>query len=258
MKLTNKHSRIVIKIGSGVLSNQKGQIRTQVIQEIANDIASINKNRKLIIVSSGAIAMGRKLINMHGDINLSESQALAAVGQIELMRSWKSAFQKHNIDIAQILLTPKEIQTRKDANTAIKTINTLHDHKVIPVVNENDTTATDEIQFGDNDLLSARLAKLFRADLLIMLSTVDGLHESFLNNGNLSQASLLKSVNKITPTIKKMAGRASQLGKGGMISKIEAAQLILGMNSELVITRGDTPDPITKLRRNSLSTWFKK
>ena len=142
--------------------------------------------------------------------------------------------------------------------TAYKTNNTLHDHKVIPVVNENDTTATDEIQFGDNDLLSARLAKLFRADLLIMLSTVDGLHESFLNNGNLSQASLLKSVNKITPTIKKMAGRASQLGKGGMISKIEAAQLILGMNSELVITRGDTPDPITKLRRNSLSTWFKK
>ena len=258
MKLNKGHLKIVVKVGSAVLTNSNGNIRKKIIQQIADDIAIVNKNRQLILVSSGAISMGRKHLDLNKKISISESQALAAVGQIELMNAWKSAFKKHNINIAQILLTPKELQTRKDANNALKTIHTLHSHNTIPIVNENDTTATDEIQFGDNDLLAAKLAKLFKADLLILLSIVDGLFESFAKNNHTDKSILIKKITAINSKINQMAGEASKLGKGGMISKIEAAKIILKMGSELVITRGDIKHPISKLKHHSRSTWFSK
>ena len=259
MKLRKNHSKIIVKIGSAVLTGDNGKIRKKIIQQIVDDIAVLKKkNRDLIIVSSGAISMGRKYIQLDKNLSLNESQALAAVGQIELMNTWRSAFKKYNIDIAQILLTPKEIQTRKDANNALKTIKTLHHHNVIPVVNENDTTATDEIQFGDNDLLAAKLSKLFKADLLILLSTVDGLYESFSNKNQELASTPIQTISKITPRIVKMAGKANKLGKGGMISKIEAARIVLKMGGELVITQGDVKNPILKLMQKSNATWFLK
>jgi len=173
-----------------------------------------------------------------------------------LIKAWKAAFSTHSIDVGQVLLTPKEIQTAKDARNALKTINQLHRFRVLPIVNENDTTATDEIQFGDNDLLAAKLAKIFKADLLIMLSAVEGLYESF--NDQINQSTVIRQVSKVTKDIYAMAGKASKSGKGGMTSKIEAAKIMLSMNSNMVITKGDAANPLLRLKKSMKSTWFNK
>ena len=223
------------------------------MSNIAQDIAAL-KNRQIILVSSGAIAIGKRLLNIKNVELIEESQALAAVGQLELIKAWKAAFSAHSIDVGQVLLTPKEIQTSKDARNALKTINQLHRFRVLPIVNENDTTATDEIQFGDNDLLAAKLAKIFKADLLIMLSSVEGLYESF--NGQTNQSTLIRQVSKVTKDIHAMAGKASKSGKGGMTSKIEAAKICQLAGSSMVIANGLHNNPITKIIEQNECTWF--
>ena len=254
-RLSKHHQKIIVKVGSAVLTDEHGRVRKKILSNIAQDIAAL-KNRQIILVSSGAIAIGKRLLNKKNVELLEESQALAAVGQLELIRAWKAAFQAHSIDVGQVLLTPKEIQTTKDARNALKTINQLHRFRVLPIVNENDTTATDEIQFGDNDLLAAKLAKIFKADLLIMLSAVEGLYESFDNQTN--QTTLIRQVSKVTKDIHAMAGKASKSGKGGMTSKIEAAKIMLSMNSNMVITKGDAANPLLRLKKSVKSTWFNK
>ena len=156
-RLSKHHQKIIVKVGSAVLTDKHGRVRKKILSNIAQDIAAM-KNRQIILVSSGAIAIGKRFLNIKNVELIEESQALAAVGQLELIKSWKVAFRPHSIDVGQVLLTPKEIQTAKDARNALKTINQLHRFRVLPIVNENDTTATDEIQFGDNDLLAAKLA----------------------------------------------------------------------------------------------------
>jgi glutamate 5-kinase len=255
LKISSKHKKIVIKVGSAVLSNNNGGIKKKVMLNIADDIAMLSKNKEVVLVSSGSIAMGKKILPKMYEMSLAESQAIAAIGQVDLMLAWKEVFKKFSLNVGQILLTPKEIETKKDRNNAIKTINQLHKFGVIPVINENDTTATDEIQFGDNDLLAANIAKILGADLLILLSSIDGLYDNF---SDARSRKIIREVNKINASVKKLAAGSGILGKGGMKSKIQAAEIMLKIGSEMVIANGDAKNPILALKKSLSGTWFKK
>ena len=259
MRNVNSYNRIVIKIGSAVLANAKGKVDQDVLAAIAEDILWLRKkNKEVLVVSSGAIALARKKINLPDSLTLAESQAMAAHGQIELMSAWKKHFKKYSIVIGQMLLTPKDTELKISSNNAKQTVQKLLEVGCLPIINENDSTATDEIKFGDNDLLAAKVAKLVGADLLVILSSVDGLYASEQALETKRPAELIKEVIKITPKIKKMAGHASDMGKGGMISKIEAAEICLKNKCAMVITSGKNKKPIKGLASRSKSTWFKK
>ena len=255
----NSYNRIVVKIGSAVLADSKGKIDHSFLARLTEDIAWLKKkNKEVLIVSSGAIAVGRKNIALSKDLTLAESQALAAHGQIELMIAWKKHMNNHGIHIGQMLLTPRETELQVSAKNAQRTIAKLLEVGCLPIINENDSTATDEIKFGDNDLLASKVVKLIGADLLIVLSTVDGLYASEEDVKARKLSSLIKEVSKITPKIKKMAGHASQMGKGGMISKIEAAEICLKNNCVMVITSGKNNKPIRGIAKRAKATWFIK
>ena len=259
MRNLNSYNRIVIKIGSAVLAGSNGVVNQSILSSISEDIAWLLKNNKeVLIVSSGAIALGRKKIKLSKNLSLAESQALAAHGQIELMSAWKKHLNKFSIPIGQILLTPRDTELKISSKNATQTVSKLLEAGCLPIINENDSTATDEIKFGDNDLLAAKVAKLIGADLLIVLSTVDGLYTSEADVQTRRLSSLIKEVNKITPKIKKMAGKASNMGKGGMISKVEAAEVCLKNNCVMVITSGNNKKPIKGLSKRKKSTWFMK
>ena len=259
MRNVNSYKRIVIKIGSAVLANPKGKLNQDVLAAIAEDIAWLLKKKKeVLVVSSGAIAFGRKNIHLPKNLSLPESQAMAAHGQIELMSAWKKHLNKYSIVIGQMLLTPRDTELKISSNNAKQTVNKLLEVGCLPIINENDSTATDEIKFGDNDLLAAKVAKLVGADLLVILSSVDGLYASEQAVETKRKAELVKEVTKITPEIKKMAGHASEMGKGGMISKIEAAEICLQNKCVMVITSGMNRKPIKGLISRTKSTWFIK
>ena len=236
MHRITSYNRIVIKIGSAVLADSDGRVNHTVLSSISEDVAWLIKNGKeVLIVSSGAIALGRKKIKFSENLTLPESQALAAHGQIELISAWKKHLNKFSILVSQILLTPRDTELKLSSKNAQQTVNKLLEVGCIPIINENDTTATDEIKFGDNDLLASKVAKLIGADLLIILSTVDGLYNSEKDMQTRKRGSLIKEVGKITPKIKMMAGHASQMGKGGMISKIDEAESCLKNKCAMVI-----------------------
>jgi glutamate 5-kinase len=259
MRNLNSYNRIVVKIGSAVLVNPKGKIDHVFLANLVKDIAWLrNKNKEVLIVSSGAIALGRKNIALPKNLSLAESQALAAHGQIELMIAWKKHLNKHNIHFGQMLLTPRETELKISANNAKQTLSKLLDVGCLPIINENDTTATDEIKFGDNDLLAAKISNLFQADLLVILSSVDGLYASEADIQNNNASGLIREVSKITAKIKKMGGQASGMGKGGMISKIEAAEICFKNKCDMVITSGNKKKPITGLNAKARATWFVK
>lgn len=259
MQNPNSYKRIVIKVGSAVLAKPNGSLNHAILSAISEDIAwLIKKNHEVLVVSSGAIALGRKRIKLSNAPTLSESQAMAAHGQIELMSAWKKNLNKFSIPIGQLLLTPRDTELKISSDNAKQTISKLLEVGCLPIINENDSTATDEIKFGDNDLLAAKVAKLVKADLLIMLSRIDGLHASEEDIKKNKHGSLIKEVKKITPKIKKMAGKASDMGKGGMISKIEAAEICLKNKCAMVITSGSNKKPIRGLSTRAKSTWFIK
>jgi len=253
----NNSNKIVIKIGSSLLTNARGGIRKSILKNVVEDIVWLIKNKKeVIIVSSGAISLGRSKLNLYDDLSLNESQAVAARGQIELMTAWKNEFKKHKLQVAQILLSPADIKNKKSSINATATIDNLINFKCIPIINENDTTSTDEIKFGDNDILAARIASLIKADHLILLSNVDGLYkEPPKNNKN---DDLVQEVKSITKKIKDMAGAASKLGKGGMVSKIKAAEICMKSKCSVIITSGLKNNPIKSLdNKKTKSTKFR-
>jgi glutamate 5-kinase len=259
MRNVNSYKRIVIKIGSAVLADSKGKIDHGFLARLAEDVAWLRKkNKDVLIVSSGAIAIGRKNIALSKDLALAESQALAAHGQIELMIAWKKHMNKHGIHIGQMLLTPRETELKVSSKNAQQTITKLLEIGCLPIINENDSTATDEIRFGDNDLLAAKISTLFQADLLVVLSSVDGLYTSEEDIKNNKGDSLIKNVPRISAKIKKMAGKASEMGKGGMISKIQAAEICFKNNSAMVIASGKKNQPIRSLSGKGRATWFVK
>ena len=242
-----------------MLADSNGRVNHTILSSISEDVAWLIKNGKeVLIVSSGAIALGRKKIKFSENLTLPESQALAAHGQIELMSAWKKHLNKFSIPISQILLTPRDTELKLSSKNAQQTVNKLLEVGCLPIINENDTTATDEIKFGDNDLLASKVAKLIGADLLIILSTVDGLYNSEKDMQTRKRGSLIKEVGKITPKIKMMAGHASQMGKGGMISKIDAAEICLKNKCAMVISSGANKKPIRNISTRTKQTWFIK
>jgi len=254
--MINKYKKIVIKIGSSsIISEKTKKIKVSWLNSICNDIKFLHPNKQIIIVCSGAIALGSKIINSKKIIKkLEDKQAAAAIGQIELIKCWEQSLKKHKIHSGQILLTLDDSEVRRRYLNVRKTINALHKKNIIPIINENDTVATEEIRFGDNDRLAARVSQMIDADLLILLSDVDGLYsESPIKNKN---AKKIKEVFKIDSNIEKMASKnISNLGSGGMITKIWAAKICLNSGCSTVITSGNKINPLRGITKQN-STWF--
>ncbi len=254
----NNARRIVVKIGSSLLADQStGALNEVWLASLAQDIvALVRDGREVIIVSSGAIALGRHVLNLKsGVLRLEESQAAAAVGQIELAHAYQSIFRAQSLHVAQVLLTLGDTEERRRYLNARNTIATLLKLKALPVVNENDTVATSEIRYGDNDRLAARVASMTSADCLVLLSDVDGLYTA--PPGSIPDARRLDRVEKITPEIEAMAGDAgSDLSRGGMVTKLQAARIALEAGTHMVITSGKVMHPLETLGQASPATWF--
>ncbi len=256
--LTNA-KRIVVKIGSALLVDaESGQPARAWLDALAEDIDAARKNgAQIVIVSSGAIALGRRVLGLARTLKLEEKQAAAAAGQARLMRAYEQAFERFNIPVAQALLTPDDTERRRRWLNARATLETLLELGAVPIINENDTVATAEIRYGDNDRLAARVAQMISADALILLSDVDGLYESDPRTN--PDAAFLPKVRDITPAIEAMAGGANLqagVGSGGMRTKIEAAKIATRAGCAVAITRGGELKPLARLAAGASATWF--
>ncbi len=250
--------RIVIKIGSSLLvDSAAGRIKRAWLTSLAEDIAQLHKDKRdVLVVSSGSIALGRAVLKLPaGPLKLEESQAAAAVGQIALARTWSEVLGAHDITAGQVLVTLSDTEERRRYLNARSTINRLLKWRAIPVINENDTVATSEIRFGDNDRLGARVATMVSADLLILLSDIDGLYDK--PPGPNRDAKLIPLVERITPEIEAMAGVShSATARGGMITKIEAAKIATTAGTHMVIAPGHVKNPVSSIGKGGVCTWF--
>jgi len=247
---------IVIKIGSSLLVDEKKNIRKKWLSSFAKDILKLkSKNKKIVIVSSGAIALGCKKMNYNKTgLKLDKSQAIASIGQIELMNLFSQIFLKFKLNISQILLTLDDTEERRRSINAKRTLENLFKLDYIPIVNENDTIATSEIKFGDNDRLASRVAQITNADTLVLLSDVDGLYTK--NPKKFKDAKLIKEVRNFKEIKNVNIKGMTQFGSGGMNTKIEAAKICNLSGCDMVIANGLNLNPITKIEKNNSSTWF--
>ena len=255
-----KNSKIiVIKIGSSLLVDNNQKIRKKWLLSFAKDIKKLRlKSKKIIIVSSGAIALGCKKMNYKNtNLKLDKSQAIASVGQIELMNLFSQTFSKLRINISQILLTLDDTEERRRSINAKRTFENLFQLNYIPIVNENDTIATSEIKYGDNDRLASRVAQITNADTLILLSDVDGL---FTKNPKLyNDAKLIKKVEDLDKDLKNVNVRGiTKFGKGGMNTKIEAAKICNLAGCNMIISNGLYLNPIKKIEDNNCTLFISK
>jgi glutamate 5-kinase len=250
--------RIVVKIGSALLADRAtGDLKSDWLASLIEDVAVLRKaGRQVVLVSSGAVALGRfKLGLPKGALELEQSQAAAAVGQISLAAAYQALAGQQGMTVAQILLTLGDTEQRKRYLNARHTIETLLDLGAIPVVNENDTVATAEIKYGDNDRLSARVASMVSADCLVLLSDIDGLYTAPPHAD--PSARHIPVVTDITPEIEAMAGApGTELSKGGMKTKIEAGKIALGAGTNMVIATGAVMNPLRAIAEGSTVTWF--
>ena len=249
--------RVVVKVGSSLLVDQQTGLRRDWLGALAQDLAALGDNgADVLVVSSGAIALGRSVLRLpRGKLKLEESQAAAAVGQIALSRAWSEALGDTGRVAGQILLTLGDTEERRRYLNARATIANLLRLRAVPVVNENDTVATSEIRYGDNDRLAARVATMVSADLVLLLSDVDGLYTA--PPASDPGARFIAEVQTITPEIEAMAsGAGSELSRGGMQTKIEAAKIATGAGATLVIASGHETGPIHRIDAGARSTWF--
>ena len=250
--------RIVVKIGSALLvERETGRLKSEWLASLMDDVAALAKaGKSVVLVSSGAIALGRHALKLpKGALELEQSQAAAAVGQIFLAHAYQDMAQARGLLAAQILLTLGDTEERRRYLNARHTIEQLLSLKAIPVVNENDTVATTEIRYGDNDRLSARVASMVSADCLVLLSDIDGLYTAPPNDN--PDARHIPLVTEITPEIEAMAGEAgTELSKGGMKTKIEAGRIALGAGTNMVITTGKVLHPLRAIAEGAKVTWF--
>jgi glutamate 5-kinase len=251
--------RIVIKTGSSLMIDEEtGGVREAWLATVAADIAKfMQQGKEVIVVTSGAVALGRRVLGWHKKVlKLEEKQAAAACGQIHLVQAWRSALGLHAIQTAQVLLTIDESDDRRRFLNAKNTLETLLEARVVPIINENDTVATAELRVGDNDRLSARVAQMVAADWLVLLSDIDGLYSA--NPKTNASATLIELVKQITPDIEAMAGGAvSNVGSGGMITKIQAAKIALAAGCHMTISDGKIGSPLRALVDGRKHTWFK-
>jgi glutamate 5-kinase len=254
----NDARRIVVKIGSALLVDRKtGQLKRDWLQSLADDVAWLKSlSKDVILVSSGSIALGREVLGLpRADLPLEQSQAAAAVGQIRLARAYEEALDPHEITTAQVLVTLEDSENRRRYLNSRATLETLLGLGAVPIVNENDTIATDEIRYGDNDRLAAQVAVTVGADALILLSDVDGFYTG--NPALDPEARKFDVVETITPEIEAMAGDGvSGLSKGGMITKLLAAKMATAAGCSMVITEGSTLNPLKALEDGASCTWF--
>jgi len=250
--------RIVVKIGSSLLvDSAAGALRREWLSALCDDIADLRaQGKEVIVVSSGAIALGRNVLKLpKGPLKLEDSQAAAAVGQIDLAHAYEDAFRARGLVAAQVLLTLGDTEERRRYLNARSTITTLLKLGAVPVVNENDTVATNEIRYGDNDRLAARVASMMSADCLVLLSDVEGFFTA--PPGSSPEARRLDEVPEITPEIEAMAGDVgSELSRGGMVTKIEAAKIAVQAGTDMVIASGKVMNPLRALATTGVCTWF--
>jgi glutamate 5-kinase len=249
--------RLVVKIGSALLVDRKTGLRQDWLTALVADVAAlVAGGREVLIVSSGAIALGRKILKLPtGTLKLEESQAAAAVGQIALARAYAERLGDHGLEAGQILLTLGDTEERRRYLNARATVGTLLQFGAVPVINENDTVATAEIRYGDNDRLAARVATMMSADLLVLLSDIDGLYTAppALD----PSATHIAQVDRITPAIEAMAGvAASEFSRGGMKTKIDAGKIATAAGASMIITAGDRLNPLAAIARGERATLF--
>jgi glutamate 5-kinase len=232
--------RLVVKIGSSILVDEtKGEIRRDWLETLTDDVARLHKGGcEVVLVSSGAIRLGRTHFKLApGPLKLEESQAAAATGQIQLAHAYQEALARHGITVAQVLLTLDDSEERRRYLNARQTMATLLAMKAVPVINENDTVATDEIRFGDNDRLSARVAEMISADTLVLLSDIDGLYTGDPRLD--TSARFIPEIREITPAIEAMGGSAaSELSNGGMATKLIAGRIAMAAGCRMAIADG--------------------
>ncbi len=253
----DRFNRIVVKVGSSLLVDaSRGSVKQSWLDALVADIAALHRRgASVLVVSSGAIALGRTVAGLKRVMKLEDSQAAAAVGQIALSSEWSQALRKYAIVAGQVLLTLQDTEERRRYLNARATLGRLMAMRAIPIINENDTVATSEIRYGDNDRLAARVATMASADLLILLSDVEGLYEAPPSEN--AHARLLAVVDRVTPEIEAMAGgAASELSRGGMRTKIEAARMATAAGAHMIIADGRVEHPIARVAAGGLCTWF--
>ena len=254
----SEYRRLVVKVGSALLIGDDGHVHRGWLEGLAEDIARLNADgHEVLIVSSGAIAIGSTVLGLNKRrARLEDLQAAAAAGQVQLVHAYQEALSAHDIVAAQVLLTPEDTENRRRFLNARGTLGKLVEHSVIPIINENDTVATDEIRYGDNDRLAARVAQLVMADALILLSDVDGLYTA--DPGKDSNAKHISEVPNITDDIQTMAGETrSDIGSGGMATKVQAARIATHAGCSTVITSGAIVRPLEALAAGGKCTVFR-
>jgi glutamate 5-kinase len=258
MSSLSSFRRITIKVGSSLLVDHDAQdVRRDWLAALVDDLADLHRGgADILVVSSGAIALGRSVLGLaKGALKLEDSQAAAAVGQIALARIWAEMLHRHDIVAGQILVTLGDTEERRRYLNARATIGRLLEMRAVPVINENDTVATSEIRYGDNDRLAARVAAMVGADLLILLSDIGGLYTA--PPAENPHAKLIPLVERITPEIEAMAGDAgSELSRGGMRTKIEAAKIATQGGTRMVIASGLVDHPLKVIAEGGRCTWF--
>ncbi len=252
-----KAKRVVVKVGSALLMNEDGAPDEAWLADFAADIARMRaRGQQVVLVSSGAVSLGRRRLGLaNRAVTLPEKQAAAAAGQSALMRAWEVALEPHGIPCAQVLLTRDDTEVRRRWLNARATVATLLDLGVIPVVNENDTVVTEEIRFGDNDRLSARVAQLVGAEVLVLLSDVDGLYSADPRHD--PAARHVARIARLTPEIEAMAGEANSaagVGVGGMATKLAAARIASASGCATVIALGTRPKPLAAVEAGERAT----
>ena len=249
--LVNNSKKIVIKLGSSTVRDKRGKFKQNWVNSLIKDIKRYKKRKDFVIVSSGAIAMGQSYLKIKkGTIKLEMSQAIASIGQIHLAEEFQKIFKKNNFRVGQILISPDDTEQRKRALNVRRTFDNLFKLKAIPIVNENDTTATTEIKYGDNDRLT-RVAQIIGADTVIILSDVDGLY----NKSNKKE--LIKEVKNLDKNIFELADtKINNYGSGGMITKLEAANICMNSGCYMFIANGNKKNPIKHMIMNKKFTKF--
>jgi len=242
---------IVLKLGSSTVVDSKGKFKKKWVTSLIKDIKNYGKNKNFVIVSSGAIALGQKYLKINKKkIKLDMSQAIAAVGQIHLASEFQKLFEKYKIKTGQILISPDDTEQRRRALNVRRTFDNLFKLNAIPIVNENDTTATAEIKYGDNDRLAARVAQIIGADTLIVFSDVDGLYDK-------SKKKIVTTVNKIDENINSLIdNKKNDYGSGGISTKLDAAKICMNSGCHMFLANGTKNNPIRNIIKNKIYTHF--
>ena len=250
--LIEKSKKIVLKLGSSTVVDNKGTFKKKWVTSLIKDIKKYGKNKNFVIVSSGAIALGQKYLKIQKKkIKLEMSQAIAAVGQIHLAGEFQKLFDKYKIKTGQILISPDDTEQRRRAINVKRTFDNLFKLNAIPIVNENDSTATAEIKYGDNDRLAARVAQIIGADILIIFSDVDGLYDKSRSKKIVKNIELIDD--KVTSLIEKTK---NDYGSGGIITKLDAAKICMNSGCHMFIANGEKNNPISNMIKNEKFTHF--